>query len=268
MINEKEFYKNKFTSPHSWRWYFCFFEPFHLGLYKLYWLKRSLKKGSKILDLGCGGGWEYLGKNYETTGVDISEEAVEQAKKIYPNALVADLKELPFPDNTFDSVISLDIFGHILKENKDQVLSEIKRVLKPNGITVHYIETTRENNDLQKMFPDLYYKYFILEDGHFGLETPKETINRFSRQFQIIKTEGHAAIFSPIDDFNKRFNNEMEKASLKIFILVKLARFLKNRPYLRFLANCCLGILAKITNPFADINNSSGLFISAKKPPE
>ena len=72
-------------------------------------------------------------------------------------------------------------------------------------------------------------------------------------------------MFSPIDDFNKRFDNEMEKASLRIFILTSLAKTLKDHRYPRFLANCALGLLAKITNPFIPLKYSSGIFIAARK---
>ena len=98
---------------------------------------------SKVLDLACGTGTTSfrIHKNYrcDVTGIDISETLIESANNTLLNTnfddkvrfRVSDALELPFPDNSFDSVIAQAFF--ILIDDKDKALNEIFRVLKPNG---------------------------------------------------------------------------------------------------------------------------------------
>lgn len=98
------------------------------------------KKNPKILEYGCGTGIlsQYLLElrpNLAIEGVDISPKAIGVAKKTlkkYKNANFqpADCLHLPFKDNTFDAVVGNSILHHIPLE---EALSEIRRVLKPNG---------------------------------------------------------------------------------------------------------------------------------------
>lgn len=50
--------------------------------------------------------------------------------------MIGDARKIEFADNYFDKVISSDFFEHLSMEDNMQVLNEIKRVLKPNGIAV------------------------------------------------------------------------------------------------------------------------------------
>lgn len=104
------------------------------------------KKGEFLLDIGCGTGiilnelWKKLGENVAFFGIDPSLDMLEIAKKKTANSKI-NLKqtyadELPFIDNNFDWVISVLTMHHIPNEQKEKVISEIKRVLKPNGIVL------------------------------------------------------------------------------------------------------------------------------------
>ena len=74
-----------------------------------------------------------LGK---VTGIDFSSEALYFAKKRGIKVKKASVEKLPFKDNTFDVVISIDVLNHKSIKNDLTALSEIYRVLKPNGITI------------------------------------------------------------------------------------------------------------------------------------
>jgi ubiquinone/menaquinone biosynthesis C-methylase UbiE len=101
-------------------------------------LKKYIKDGEKILDLGCGNGrlFElFKNRNVKYTGVDTSVEFIERAKEKYGDYfVVADAFNLPFPDNSFDSIWAIAFFHHIpSKQLRAEVLKEIKRVLKKDG---------------------------------------------------------------------------------------------------------------------------------------
>lgn len=90
-----------------------------------------------ILDLGCG-----IGSSFEPfqsllpkatwSGVDIESSPEVNARKISGKQFFTyNGTDLPFDDNSFDLIYSHQVFEHIRYPEK--VLSEIKRVLRPNG---------------------------------------------------------------------------------------------------------------------------------------
>ena len=78
-----------------------------------------------------------INPNLNITGIDFSEKMLEIARnkqKDYQNNMkffLADGRELPFEDNTFD-IVTIG-FGLRNIENYERVISEIHRVLKPKG---------------------------------------------------------------------------------------------------------------------------------------
>jgi len=101
----------------------------------------KISNGFKILDICTGTGdlALYLNKinpNTNVVGIDFSDKMLQEANKKKKNNkniqfLIADGRELPFEDNTFD-VITIG-FGLRNIENYERVIDEIKRVLKPQG---------------------------------------------------------------------------------------------------------------------------------------
>lgn len=98
-------------------------------------------RGKSVLDLGCGGGFmaEALKERGATvTGVDLSEAAIGAARQHAKlNGLQIDYcvgggESLPFADGIFDIAICVDVLEHV--EDLNRVLSEIRRVLRPNGL--------------------------------------------------------------------------------------------------------------------------------------
>ena len=80
------------------------------------YLKKFIKKGERILDLGCGNGRLFEIKNdAEYFGVDTSSKMIEIAKKSYPQGkfFVTSPLSLPFQDQFFNKVFCLSVFHHI-----------------------------------------------------------------------------------------------------------------------------------------------------------
>jgi len=106
-----------------------------------------LPKGSRGLDLGCGAGLqcllaaEQIGPSGHVTGLDISEQMLEYGRKMVEKAGLAerinfqqgDVARLPFSDDTFDWVYSIDCVGYAPWEPLP-LLREMMRAVKPGGI--------------------------------------------------------------------------------------------------------------------------------------
>jgi ubiquinone/menaquinone biosynthesis C-methylase UbiE len=106
-------------------------------------LKTHSPKVSKLLELGCGSGsvTEYFMKNYETIGIDLSENMIKIAQKNYPsgNFIQVDMRNLPdsFSD-IFDAVVSTGrSFTHLTTNNDClNCCKSVFKVLKPGGIFI------------------------------------------------------------------------------------------------------------------------------------
>jgi tRNA (uracil-5-)-methyltransferase TRM9 len=99
-------------------------------------------RSGSLLNVGCAHGPDFLpfSQGFELWGVDSSPAMLKQALKysakfkLYVNLMAADALSLPFPDNTFDWIISVATYHHIKgREEREKAFVELKRVLKPQG---------------------------------------------------------------------------------------------------------------------------------------
>ena len=107
----------------------------------------NLPSGSMGLDAGCGIGFQALllaeavGPTGHVTGLDISEEFIQYGKDMVKSSplsaritfKVGDASELPFDDNTFDWVWSVDCVGYPVEHDPVTALTELARVVQPGG---------------------------------------------------------------------------------------------------------------------------------------
>ncbi len=192
----------------------AYFHPlnrFHIQYARTMWVYDNVRGGSRLLDIGCGEGLLALlrRKGVSLTGVDFSPQLAEVARRNgYEEVRVAELDELPFPDASFDYVASLDVIGHIEFAEKDALLREIRRVLRPGGVTLHGIETfdaTRFGS--YDSMTEAERAAFVRVDGHIGLETESETANRFQGIFRHVKWESRYALCLSSEEFLKQAEN-------------------------------------------------------------
>ena len=98
----------------------------------------GIKPGDKILDIGCGKGFQLyeltqLCPGVEVYGIDISPYAVENAKaEIKEHLQVCNATDLPFPDQYFDLVFSITTLHNLHNYDLDKALREMERVAKKN----------------------------------------------------------------------------------------------------------------------------------------
>lgn len=96
-------------------------------------------KPKKILDVGCGLGKfvkDLNLKGYQAYGIDFAPTLEKNYWGGDKHLKVADARKIPFVDNKFDIVFSSDFFEHLDEEDVDLVVSEMKRVCKPNGTII------------------------------------------------------------------------------------------------------------------------------------
>src|SRR6185369_5604777 len=94
---------------------------FDINLARTMWIYDNVRRGSSVLDLGCGEGVLALLKRKDVTlfGVDISPELLTLARRNgYDEVYASELTALPFSDRSFDYVVSLDVLGHISFSDK------------------------------------------------------------------------------------------------------------------------------------------------------
>jgi len=96
-----------------------------------------------VLDFGCGAGGlvkAYRDKGYQAYGCDVSFKDGADVAVMQKEGTIRliDLQSyrLPFDDGMFDLVVSDQVMEHV--QDYSQALSEIKRVLRPGGVCLHF----------------------------------------------------------------------------------------------------------------------------------
>lgn len=135
-----------------------------------------LTPNQSVLDLGSGAGRhsKYLvDKGIRVTAIDMSRTGVEKtndALKGHPesNALIANVRHLPFRDSSFDSLISNRVLDYNDDEGLEFALAEIERVLKAQGtclITVRSLTQPSKENESLVMENESGGKTFAVTSG-------------------------------------------------------------------------------------------------------
>jgi SAM-dependent methyltransferase len=145
---------------------------------------KVIPRCDRLLEFGCGRGREvFLERARETVGYDGSLEFLRDCARRYSVVALGQLPRLPFASSQFDVVASSHTIGHVAFDDKEALVLEIARVLKPGGVTAHIIETDSEHPAVRaaKRKPEAYRKQFIDQHGHIGLEHADRVIERFTR---------------------------------------------------------------------------------------
>lgn len=165
--------------------------------------KIGLKKGMKVLDIGCGWGSyvKYAAEKYgaKCVGITISKEQVKLARKICKGLPIEiRLQDYRKVEEKFDRVISLGMFEHVGYKNYRTYMNVVHKCLKPNGLFL--LQTIGRNKPMSSAEPWI-NKYifpngilpsakqittaseglFILEDWHsFGHDYDKTLMAWYS----------------------------------------------------------------------------------------
>lgn len=178
-------------------------------LFDVQWreIRRSVKKGSVVLDAGCGmGQWVMFlrRQGMDAMGLDYSEAMVKLLALRFPKAkwIEGSIQAIPLPDKSVDSIISWGVIEHD-QAGPGKALNEFYRILKPGGtifVTVPYDtpamrraavihNTATENNSSSE--GTKFYQYFMtenelesnLKDSNFEIQKVIPSIRHYSVLF-------------------------------------------------------------------------------------
>lgn len=145
---EQQIMEQRYTIPYNWA-----LKPWSRSFRKKQGLWAVVSKvigdmrGAKVLDVGCGDGWHtarMVQAGAEVTGIDYSKRSIAFARLIVPAAFeVASGTDIPFPNDTFDIVVSLQTIEHIPISEAHKMASELLRVVKPGGRVVVSVPSVR-----------------------------------------------------------------------------------------------------------------------------
>ncbi len=137
----------------------------------------GLEKGHSVLDLGCGTATltiliKKACPEAEVTGLDGDPKILEIAR-----SKVGELDitlgqgmafELPYPDGSFDRVVSSLVIHHLTRENKMRTFREIFRVLRP-GCELHVADLGKPHNALMFLISLIFRRLEETSDNIKGL---------------------------------------------------------------------------------------------------
>ncbi len=197
-------------------------------------IKEIVKKGENlaILDIGCGLG-EFTAKVYQLNpknsiyGIDISQKAIDYVSKKHQwlQAKVGALPEIPFPNDSFDLVIALEVLYYLNSEDREKAVQEIKRILKDGGyLLLSGVLDGGKRYFSEKEIIQLLSKYFSLEAIQFNYAKPYTYIeSRLLSLYSKLVTIQRLATL--VDEEFRNFLNEKQMTNAQAYILRKVRGF-------------------------------------------
>ena len=117
-----------------------------------YW---NINSHTSVLDVGCGKGFllydlKKAVKGIKVMGLDISNYAINNSmEEIKNNLVLGNAKKLPFADNSFDIVLSINTIHNLNNKECSIALREISRVSKKHAFIT--VDAYRDNTEKKRM---------------------------------------------------------------------------------------------------------------------
>ena len=150
------------------------------NIYPIKYAELAINKGDKILEAGCGAGrvyFHYKNEGFDIKGIEYSKNAVENilAKDNKAEVIEGSITELPYEDNSFDTILAFGLYHNIENEKELQKsFDESYRVLNQGGQLVASVRfDSLENNIVEnimkkrangKKFDKFHRWHFSLDD--------------------------------------------------------------------------------------------------------
>lgn len=232
-INDvRRFYAEKFVRNENFDVTTHYLWKYNINFSKYLWIYRNVKPNSIVMDFGCGSGTLSIlkQKGCRIIGIDYSEKALKIAKEVnkYDSVFCGSIFDFKHPEGSFDYIVSLDVFGHIPFEEKDMVIQELKRFLKPDGVMLHGIEcgnVSYENMNNEEL------RCFIEVDGHVGIENKRRNIERFKRFFKYVEGEVRFSVENHLYEYIKQFERYGAKIDFELIDYLKVLSYEEKRAF-------------------------------------
>lgn len=197
VINKADIVKNQYSSSSNLNTRISIHDKYStnkMGFSNWIYSNYEIPEGSRILELGCGTGSMWIGKDEEVKKCgklilsDSSEGMIETAKEKLSSYdkieyQVIDIQDIPYEDDSFDIVIANMMLYHVPDLKKG--LSEVRRVLKEGG--AFYCATFGEHGIMEYLsgilseygVEDNTNKNFTLQNGDQYLKSAFGKVERF-----------------------------------------------------------------------------------------
>lgn len=168
----------------------------------------ELRGDEDILDAGCGTGLTTLRitqqfPGCQVYGIDLSPKMIEAARNdaaqrgLDVDLRVSSITELPYPDGSFDVVLTNIMFHHLDLAEKRQAVAEIVRVLRPGGRYVSAEFGPRVSNPLERRLAKGEYTLYPSHLAEAALTLCREELGSFVWGLQVyyrvaVKPDGAA----------------------------------------------------------------------------
>jgi ubiquinone/menaquinone biosynthesis C-methylase UbiE len=120
----------------------------------------SVKKTDRLLDVGCGTGLTTVAWDCIKYGIDPARKLIERAHK-GPEYRVAAAENIPYPDHSFDVVISITAIQNF--EDTDKGLKEIKRVGKKRFL-LSFLKKSSKKEEIDKLIRKIFDVNKVVEE--------------------------------------------------------------------------------------------------------
>jgi SAM-dependent methyltransferase len=172
-----------------------------------YLYAREFAAGKRVLDIACANGFGTIllaEVAREAAGLDVSPEAVEFARRVNGRANVryeaVSKPPFPFPDGSFDLVVSLETIEHMKQEEQPAFIAELTRLLTPDGIFV-FSTPDRETERTHAKISGTPNPYHLHTPSRDEIE---KLLSGFPHRVELIERDFVATTVVPVDPETRR----------------------------------------------------------------
>lgn len=165
--------------------------------------KRAIENcQTPIVELGCGKGKDTLylvEKGKKVIPCDYSSSAIENIQKNFPEVERAECfdmtKGLPFEDNFTDLIVCGLSLHYFTERTTFKILEEIKRVLKPKGILLFRVNSTKDVNYGAGEGKEIEHHLYETDDGRHKRFFDKDDLEKFFADWETIYMQEETIVY-------------------------------------------------------------------------
>ncbi len=167
-------------------------QPLQVDLDRAEFIRSHIPKGvHTVLDVGCGTGivTRLLSGKYEIMGLELSSVGVRKITELGIPCQQGSIAEIPFPDRSFDLVMSCEVFEHLDDELFSQGLGEVARVASKHVLVT--VPNKDRFRSLRRECPNC--RTICVPWGHirtFGVDSIRQLFDDFGFAPQEVRTFG------------------------------------------------------------------------------